>query len=52
MYYLGTSGWSYDEWVGPFYESRERQLEQYTRVFNTTEINSTFYSMPEAWLPQ
>ena len=52
IYYLGTSGWSYDEWVGPFYESRERQLEQYTRVFNTTEINSTFYSMPEAWLPQ
>ena len=43
---IGTSGWDYDDWVGPFYEEKERRLSQYCRVFETTEINSTFYSLP------
>lgn len=44
--YIGTSGWDYDDWVGPFYTSPRGLFTQYARIFNTTEINSTFYSMP------
>ncbi|MGQ9680000.1 MAG: DUF72 domain-containing protein [Candidatus Bathyarchaeia archaeon] len=43
---LGTSGWSYDEWVGPFYDDKTRMFSQYSEVFQTSEINSTFYSYP------
>ena len=44
---LGTSGWSYKEWVGPFYRiAGERMLSVYSSVFKTAEINSTFYAFP------
>ncbi len=44
---LGTSGWSYAEWVGPFYETAEEsKLKAYSRVFKTAEIDSTFYRLP------
>jgi len=44
---LGTSGWSYKEWVGPFYpDSKTKMFTHYTKVFNTAEINSTFYAYP------
>ena len=44
---LGTSGWSYREWVGPFYTENDKSLlKAYTRVFNTVEIDSTFYRYP------
>lgn len=43
---FGTSGWSYKEWVGPFYEKSKKKLSYYTRFFQTTEINSTFYRYP------
>jgi len=43
---LGTSGWSYEEWVGPFYYQRVKMFSEYARVFNTAEINSTFYRYP------
>lgn len=43
---IGTSGWSYDEWIGPFYEKKTGMFTKYVKVFNTTEINSTFYSYP------
>ncbi len=46
---IGCSGFSYDPWVGPFYpkglEARER-LPFYARVFDTVELDSTFYRMP------
>lgn len=42
--FLGTSGWSYREWEGPFYQSGEkRKLGAYSKVFKTAEIDSTFY---------
>jgi len=44
--FLGTSGWSYKEWVGPFYEDEKRMFSYYARFFNTVEINSTFYRYP------
>ncbi len=48
---LGTSGWSYDEWVGPFYKSKqESKLRYYSSVFNVAEIDSTFYAYPSRGL--
>ncbi len=50
---LGTSGWSYQEWVGVFYPtSNESKLKHYTRVFPTAEIDSTFYAMPQPGVVQ
>lgn len=44
---LGTSGWSYKEWEGPFYMKGEKhKLRAYSRVFPTVEIDSTFYRYP------
>ena len=48
---LGTSGWSYDDWVDVFYPSGEvKKLTYYSKVFNTVEIDSTFYSYPKKGL--
>jgi uncharacterized protein YecE (DUF72 family) len=44
---LGTSGWSYPEWVGVFYpSSKDSKLGYYARIFSTAEIDSTFYAFP------
>lgn len=46
---LGTSGWSYEDWVGPFYPrglGQSAWLEAYAEVFDTVEIDSTFYAAP------
>ncbi|OGS45724.1 MAG: hypothetical protein A3K66_05330 [Euryarchaeota archaeon RBG_16_67_27] len=44
---FGCSGWDYEEWIGPFYRNAtESKLQAYARVFNTAEINSTFYRPP------
>ncbi len=46
---IGTSGWSYDDWTGPFYPEAlpsERRLTEYARTFNGTEINNSFYRLP------
>ncbi len=46
---LGTSGWSYKEWEGKFYERGEkRKLRAYATVFKTAEIDSSFYRNPSA----
>jgi uncharacterized protein YecE (DUF72 family) len=47
--HIGTSGWHYAHWVGPFYPEGTRPeafLTLYARVFRTTEINNTFYRLP------
>jgi uncharacterized protein YecE (DUF72 family) len=45
--HLGTSGWSYNEWEGSFYQKGEkRKLRAYSHVFNIVEIDSTFYRNP------
>jgi uncharacterized protein YecE (DUF72 family) len=46
--FLGTSGWSYKEWEGNFYEKKTQQskLRAYSRIFKTAEIDSTFYRNP------
>ncbi len=44
---FGCSGWDYHEWIGPFYRNAsESKLAAYSRVFDTAEINSTFYRVP------
>jgi uncharacterized protein YecE (DUF72 family) len=43
---VGTSGWYYDEWIGPFYEKKKGMLTAYTKIFDTSEVNSTFYRFP------
>lgn len=48
--HVGTSGFSYDEWVGPFYPEKTRpddRLAFYGERFSTVEINNTFYRMPQ-----
>ncbi len=45
---IGTSGWSYKEdWKGIFYHSSSSLLRQYLSYFQTAEVNSTFYSLPQ-----
>lgn len=51
MIRVGTSGYSYDDWVGPFYPqglSKHRYLEHYAGVFSCVEVNYTYYRMPSA----
>jgi len=44
---LGTSGWSYKEWEGPFYPKGEKKkLTFYSKFYDTVEIDSTFYAFP------
>ncbi|MEM1558005.1 MAG: DUF72 domain-containing protein [Thermoproteota archaeon] len=43
---IGTSGWSYKDWLNVFYMSSERMFQQYANVFKTVEIDSSFYKQP------
>jgi uncharacterized protein YecE (DUF72 family) len=44
---LGTCGWSYAEWEGIVYPYAQNKLRQYSSIFLTAEIDSTFYSLPK-----
>lgn len=51
--YVGTSGFSYKEWKGPFYPEdlpASDMLSYYAHRLNAVEINNTFYRMPSAGL--
>jgi uncharacterized protein YecE (DUF72 family) len=58
--HIGTSGWHYDHWRGPFYPAdirSEQMLDFYARKFQTVEINNSFYHLPsektfQAWKDQ
>ncbi|NCC63639.1 MAG: DUF72 domain-containing protein [Spirochaetia bacterium] len=48
---IGTSGYSYTEWVGPVYPKGtkpEEFLSCYAELFSTVELNYSYYRMPEA----
>ncbi|MEX0928818.1 MAG: DUF72 domain-containing protein [Balneolales bacterium] len=48
--HIGTSGWHYKHWKGPFYREDENIgnfLKVYCQKFSTVEINNTFYNLPE-----
>jgi uncharacterized protein YecE (DUF72 family) len=47
--WIGTSGWTYDGWRGPFYPegmAKKDWLRDYATTFSTTEINGSFYRTP------
>lgn len=56
--FLGTQGWSYKDWVGPFYPAgtvARDFLARYAEVFDAVELDTTFYGTPrpqlvDAWL--
>jgi uncharacterized protein YecE (DUF72 family) len=51
MIFIGTSGFSYDDWKGHFYPertSKQNMLGYYAAHFNAVEINSTYYTIPSA----
>jgi uncharacterized protein YecE (DUF72 family) len=46
---VGTSGWTYDSWAGPFYPkgvARRRWLEFYAERLETVELNASHYRWP------
>jgi uncharacterized protein YecE (DUF72 family) len=57
---IGTSGWHYDSWRGPFFPTGlplKSQLQFYASQFQTTELNGVFYRTPSldavrAWQAQ
>jgi len=50
-YVIGTSGYSFQDWVGTFYPADTQprgMLARYVQHFETVEINFTFYRLPPA----
>ncbi|NOT35031.1 MAG: DUF72 domain-containing protein [Candidatus Eisenbacteria bacterium] len=48
---LGTQGWSQRDWVGTFFppgSKQEHYLPFYAQVFDTVELDTTFYHPPRA----
>jgi uncharacterized protein YecE (DUF72 family) len=48
---IGTQGWNYAAWVGPFYPRGTRDsdfLATYARAFRAIEVDSTFCAIPDA----
>ncbi|MFW2570804.1 DUF72 domain-containing protein [Legionella sp. 29fVS95] len=49
-FYIGTSGWSYDGWVGVFYPEKikpKEVLPYYAKTFDSVELNNSFYQIPK-----
>ena len=47
--WIGTSGWHYPSWTGPFFPRdlrRKDHLAYYAERFSTTELNGVFYRTP------
>lgn len=50
LIHIGTSGWYYKHWKGPFYPddlSEKDCLDYYAEHFHTVEINNSFYQLPK-----
>jgi len=48
--HLGTQGWAYPDWIGVFYPPESKQedyLPFYSQVFDTVELDTTFYHPPK-----
>jgi uncharacterized protein YecE (DUF72 family) len=49
--HFGTQGWAYPDWIGVFYPPRSKQedyLPFYSGIFDTVELDTTFYHPPRA----
>jgi uncharacterized protein YecE (DUF72 family) len=47
--HIGTSGWHYRHWRGPFYPEKlpaSKMLGHYAERLDTVELNSSFYRLP------
>ncbi len=47
--HVGCSGWAYEHWRGVVYPSelpQRRWFEHYASIFDTVEVNNTFYRLP------
>src|SRR4051812_37896909 len=47
--FVGTSGWNYSHWKGPFYPADLKasgHFGYYQQFFNTVELNNPFYRVP------
>ncbi len=51
-FYLGTSGYSYGEWIDAGFYPKDthssNMIDVYMKTFGTTELNYTWYQMPKA----
>jgi len=50
---VGTSGYSFKDWVGTVYPPRLKPgdyLSHYAKMFDTVEINSTYYRVPSPFM--
>jgi len=48
---VGTCGYSYKEWIGPFYHEKtkpDEYLAFYAGYFDSLELNFSYYAMPKA----
>ncbi len=46
---IGTSGYSFLDWVGPFYPpgiQKGKMLDHYIQFFDTVEVNASYYHAP------
>lgn len=46
IFFIGTSGWTYDHWKGRFYPAdlaKSHWFDFYARQFSSVEVNATFY---------
>jgi uncharacterized protein YecE (DUF72 family) len=58
--HIGCSGWNYRDWRGAIYAEglpMRRWLERYAELFDTVEVNNTFYRLPsqaavQGWVDQ
>ncbi|MCL6612605.1 MAG: DUF72 domain-containing protein [Peptococcaceae bacterium] len=53
MIYVGTAGYSYDDWKGVFYPEKvdkKEMLSLYAGQFSFTEVNSTYYRLPNRYM--
>jgi uncharacterized protein YecE (DUF72 family) len=58
--HIGCAGWNYRDWRGAFYPEKlpaRLWLDHYATVFDTVEINNTFYRLPsesavKGWVEQ
>lgn len=51
LVFVGTSGFSYSDWKGPFYPATLRSgdmLAYYSRHFTACELNASYYRIPTA----
>ncbi len=50
MIYVGTCGFSYDDWRGTLYPPDLKKglfLEHYSAEFSVLELNTTYYRLPD-----